>query len=105
MTKATKEFIIKNRKTICGFLIILILFEFLIVFIMIQNYKENYLSQEDAISAVMNEMNITKDQVTNLESEFDTNDGTAWFEITFIHNNITYNYKVDAESGAVTPLN
>ncbi len=100
----TVQFIIKNRKTICTFLIILLLFELLVVYLMVQQYKENYLSRPDAIAAVMEKTGLSTDQVTDLDSDFETENGTAWFEITFVHDGTEYLYKVDAKSGEVTDL-
>ena len=100
----TLQFIVRNRRTICGFLIILVLFEILIVYIMYNNYHENYLGREEAVSAALGTAGFDASQVSGLESDFETENGTAWFEITFIHDGTKYSYRVDAETGEVTIL-
>ena len=91
-----------NRwKTLVTFLIILVLFEACIAWYLIEQFRENYLSGEDAFDIALNDAGYSRDDVRRDKIKLKTKQGTAWYVIEFETDAGTSTYRVDAETGAI----
>lgn len=94
----------KNYKTVTGALIVLILIEAVIAWYLIEQFRENYLSGEEAFSFALADAGLPRDAVSDPDVRLRTKDGRAWYEITFAAVDgagAAFRYGIDAETGAV----
>ena len=97
------EWLRRNYKTVVGTLIILILIEAVIAWYLIDRFRENYLSGEEALAIALTDAGTASDEVRGTDVRLKTEQGRAWYEIAIETAGATYQYRVDAETGAILP--
>ena len=89
----------RGVKLLITFLILLILFEVVLVWYMLQQFHENYLGGEEAMAAALADAGTA---AAERDIRLRTKDGRAWYEIAFTGTDgASYAYEVDAETGAI----
>lgn len=63
--------------------------------------NESKLTIEQAKDIALNNSNITSDKVEFIKEEYKFDDGIAKYDIVFKHNDIRYNYDIDANNGNI----
>ena len=97
----------RNAKTVVGVLVILILIEAVLAWYLIEQFRENYLSGDEALQIALTDACVQRDDVRGVDIDLETERGTAWYEIEFALKNApgaTYAYHVDAETGAILSI-
>ena len=97
------EWLKKNYKTVTGTLIILILIEVVIAWYLIEQFRQNYLSGEEALTIALTDAGIARADAKKTNIDLETKAGSAWYEIEIETGGGTLRYRIDAESGAVLP--
>ena len=95
------EFVKNNYKTLVSFLIILILFEIVIVWYMLQQFRENYLSGPEALTYALADAGRGEADVRDADIDLKHKDGRAWYAVEFEADGVEYSYEVDAETGEI----
>ncbi len=95
------EFVKKNFKPLVTFLIILILLELALVWYMIAQFRENYLSGPEAFAAALADAGLAEAEVGDADIDLRHKSGRAWYAVKFEHGGTDYTYEIDAETGAV----
>jgi len=98
------EWLRRNYKTVVGTLIILILIEAVVAWYLIDRFRENYLSGDEAFTAVLEDASLSRDAVGTPKIKLETEKGEAWYEVTFTltgEAGATYRYRVNAETGEI----
>ena len=92
-----------SLKPLVTFLIILILFEVVIVWYLIQQFHENYLSGDDALGFALADANLSEDAVDGIDIKLKHKSGEAWYNIEFDAGDpaVSYSYQVNAETGEI----
>ena len=67
----------RSLKNLVTFLIILVLFEIVIVWYMIQQFHENYLSGAEALAVTLDDLGLSEDAVRNTDIALRHKDGRA----------------------------
>ena len=88
-----------NLKPLISFLIILVLLEITVVWYMIQQFRENYLSGEEALEIALADAGLAEKPKADIDLK--NKDGKAWYRITFDGGGGEYVYEVDAETGEI----
>lgn len=63
--------------------------------------KSKYISIDEVKNIVFKDSKVNSCKVTNLEIDYDYDDGIMVYDIEFIYDNIEYDYEVDATSGKI----
>lgn len=63
--------------------------------------KSKYISIDKVKNIVFKDSKVNSSKVTNLEIDYDYDDGIMVYDIEFIYDNIEYDYEVDATSGKI----
>jgi len=95
------EWLKKNYKTVTGALIILILMEVVVAWYLIEQFRQNYLSGEEALAVALTDAGLTREDAGKADIDLETRQGRAWYEIEFETSGGTYRYHIDAETGEV----
>lgn len=89
----------RGVKLFITFLILLILFEIVLVWYLLRQFHENYLSGEEAMEYALLDAGTT---AAERKIRLKTKAGRAWYEIRFDGGDgASYVYEVDAETGAI----
>lgn len=93
----------QNYKAVIGTLVILILTEAVIVWYLIRQFHENYLSGEKAAAIALADARLKPGEAQSLDIRLKTKRGDAWYTVTFETRDTSeaYEYRVDAESGNI----
>lgn len=94
----------RNAKTVVGVLVILILIEAVLAWYLIQQFRENYLSGDEALQIALTDADLSKDEVEDIDIDLETEHGTAWYKVEFEvekDTKIAYEYQIDAENGTI----
>ena len=59
------------------------------------------ITSDKAKEIALNHANLSENQVTFIKSNIDYDDGMKAYDVEFYHNNQKYDYKIDANSGAI----
>ena len=59
------------------------------------------ITSDKAKEIALNHANLSENQVTFIKSNIDYDDGMKAYDVEFYHNNQEYDYKIDANSGAI----
>ena len=59
------------------------------------------ITSDKAKEIALNHANLSENQVTFIKSNIDYDDGMQAYDVEFYHNNQEYDYKIDANSGAI----
>ena len=59
------------------------------------------ISASQAQQAALTHAGFTASQVTELQSELDTDNGRAYYEVEFKQGSLEYQYEIDASTGAI----
>ena len=59
------------------------------------------ITSDKAKEIALNHANLSENQVTFIKSNVDYDDGMKAYDVEFYHNNQEYDYKIDANSGAI----
>ena len=97
----------RNAKTVVGVLVILILIEAVLAWYLIQQFRENYLSGDEALQIALTDAGLQRGDVRGVDIDLETERGTAWYEIEFELGDASgtaYAYHVDAETGAILSI-
>lgn len=62
---------------------------------------DNIISPEDAIKKVLYAAGLSSKNVSDVQVEFDDNNGNYRYEVEFYYNGYEYEYKIDAISGNI----
>ena len=65
------------------------------------SHKKQYISKDAARAAVLSHAGIAADTIRNYSCELDNDDGRAIYEIEFESGKFSYEYEIDAATGAV----
>ena len=98
------EWLKRNYKTVVGALIVLIAFEAVLVWYMIQRFHENYLSGDEAFSAALADAGLERETAGEAKIRLKSSGGEAWYEVDFSpagDPGVTYHYLVHAETGEI----
>lgn len=91
----------RNAKTVIGALIILILMECAVVWYMVRQFRENYLSGDEAAAIALADAGLEREEAGDLAVRLDQKDGQAWYEVVFTAGGTEFAYRIDAESGEI----
>lgn len=72
-----------------------------IIILLIILYNVMFISKKEVKEIVSNYANINANDVRRWEIELDYDDGHWEYNVEFIHNNLEYNYTLDARSGEI----
>ena len=67
-----------------------------------ENNAENKIPQADAEAAALKHAGFSADEVTNLHTEYDYDDGRYEYDVEFYADGYEYSYEIDAVSGKIT---
>lgn len=67
----------------------------------INNNTNTKITSDKAKEIALNHANLSENQVTFIKSNIDYDDGIQAYDVEFYHNNQEYDYKIDANSGAI----
>ncbi len=95
------RFIREHFKTIASILIILILLELVVVGHMLGQFRENYLSGEEALSIALDDARLGADAREGAKIALKHKSGRAWYRVELKAGGASYVYEVDAETGAI----
>ena len=98
------EWLKRNAKTVIGILIILILTEAVLAWYLIGQFRENYLSGDEALAIALEDAGYARDDVRKIDIDLETEKGTAWYEVEFELSEppgTEFEYRIDAETGAI----
>lgn len=95
------EYLKQNYKAIVTFLIILILLEVVVVWYMLQQFRENYLSGPEALSCALADAGYAESEVRGTDIDLRHKSGKAWYEVEFESDGVEYRYEIDAETGEI----
>ena len=95
------EWLRRNYKTVVGALIILILTEAVLAWYLIGQFRENYLSGEEALAIALEDAGLCRDDARDTDIDLETEDGRAWYEIEIETSDAVHEYRVDAETGEI----
>lgn len=65
------------------------------------NNTNTKITSDKAKEIALNHANLSENQVTFIKSNIDYDDGIQAYDVEFYHNNQEYDYKIDANSGAI----
>ena len=65
------------------------------------NNTNTKITSDKAKEIALNHANLSENQVTFIKSNVDYDDGMKAYDVEFYHNNQEYDYKIDANSGAI----
>ena len=65
------------------------------------NNTNTKITSDKAKEIALNHANLSENQVTFIKSNIDYDDGMKAYDVEFYHNNQEYDYKIDANSGAI----
>ena len=65
------------------------------------NNTNTKITSDKAKEIALNHANLSENQVTFIKSNIDYDDGMQAYDVEFYHNNQEYDYKIDANSGAI----
>jgi len=91
----------KNYKTVTGALVILILIESVIAWYLIAQFRENYLSGDEALTVALADAALTREDAVKTKIDLKTRQGRAWYKITIETSDSVHEYEVDAETGEI----
>lgn len=91
----------RNAKTVIGALIILILMECALAWYMVQQFRENYLSGDEASAIALADARLEREEASGLSVKLAHKDGQAWYEVAFTAGGVEFAYRIDAESGEI----
>lgn len=91
----------KNYKTVTGALIILILIEAVVAWYMIEQFRQNYLSGDEALEIALADAGVLRDEARKTGIDLKTKQGRAWYEVRIETEGGSYAYRIDAETGEV----
>lgn len=97
------EWLKKNYKTVTGTLIILILIEVVVAWYLIEQFRQNYLSGEEALTVALTDAGLSREDAGKTDIDLKTRAGSAWYEIEIDAEGGTLRYRIDAETGAILP--
>lgn len=95
------EWLKRNAKTVISALIILILLEAVGAWYLIDQFRENYLSGEEALAVALEDAGLDRNDAQNADIRLKTEKGSAWYEIGFKAADTAYEYHIDAETGDI----
>lgn len=95
------EWLKRNYKTVVGGLIILILIEAVIAWYLIDQFRENYLSGEEALVTALEDLGIDRNDARDTDIDLETERGRAWYEIRIETSDAVHEYRIDAETGEI----
>ena len=91
----------KNYKTVTGALVILILIEAVIAWYLIEQFRANYLSGDEALTIALEDAGVPREDARRTDIDLETEQGRAWYEIEIETSDAVHEYRVDAESGEI----
>ena len=91
----------RNYKTVVGALIILILIEAVIAWYLIEQFRENYLSGEAALTIALEDAGLSRKDAWDTDVDLETERGRAWYEIEIETSDAVHEYRIDAETGEI----
>lgn len=95
------EWLKRNGKAVIGALVILILLEAVVAWYLIGQFRENYLSGEEALAVALADAGLSRDDVDAPDIALKTKKGEAWYEIAFGADGARTLYRVNAETGEI----
>ena len=98
------EWLKRNAKAVIGSLIILILIEAVVSWYLIDQFRENYLSADEAINIALADAGRSEEDVEKLDVALKTKKGQAWYVVEFTEASPpgrTLEYRVDAATGEI----
>lgn len=95
------EWLKRNGKAVIGALVILILLEAVVSWYLIGQFRENYLSGEEALAVALADAGLSRDDVDAPDIALKTKKGEAWYEIAFGADGARTLYRVNAETGEI----
>ena len=95
------EWLKRNAKTVISALIILILLEIAVAWYLINQFREKYLSGEEALAFALEDAALDANDAKNADIRLKTEKGSAWYEIEFDAGDAVYEYRIDAETGEI----
>ncbi|MCR5826144.1 MAG: PepSY domain-containing protein [Oscillospiraceae bacterium] len=95
------EWLKKNYKVVTGALVILILIEIVVAWYLIEQFRQNYLSGEEALGIALSDAGLSQEDAADTDIDLETKAGKAWYEIEFETAQRDYHYRIDAETGEV----
>lgn len=63
--------------------------------------NNEYISKERALDIALNNVSLTKEEIYDLDIDFDNEPTYQVYEISFDHNKIEYEFEIDAISGEI----
>lgn len=95
------EWFKRNAKFIIRVLIILILVECALAWYVLQQFRERYLSRDEAAAVALADARMEREETADLTVKLDQEDGFAWYEVVFTAGGASFTYRIDAESGEI----
>lgn len=95
------EWLKRNSKVVIGALVILILMEAVVAWYLIGQFRENYLSGEEALAVALADAGLAREDVDAPDIALKTSRGEAWYEIAFGADGARALYLVNAETGEI----
>ena len=95
------EWLKRNYKTVISALIILILLEAVVAWYLIDQFRENSLSGEEALAIAFEDIGIDPNDARNTGIRLKTEEGKAWYEIEIDTSDAVHKYRIDAETGEI----
>ncbi len=95
------EWLKKNHKTVIGGLVILILLEMTISWYLIHQFRDNYLSGNEALAIAAEDANLEQAEIRDTDIDLHTGKGKAWYDIEITVSGQTFLYQIDAETGDI----
>lgn len=95
------EWLKKNYKTVTGALIILILLETVIAWYLIEQFRQNYLSGDEALTIALADAGLAREEAKKTDIDLETKKGRAWYEIEIETSDHVHQYQIDAETGEI----
>lgn len=65
------------------------------------NDNDNYITKEDAINIALKDINVSKNDVYDLEVELENKYNATVYEVNFDYNYLDYEYYIDAKDGSI----
>lgn len=95
------EWLKRHYKTVTGALLILILIEGVVAWYLVEQFRQNYLSGEEALAIALEDAGLKREEVRKPDIDLETDHGRAWYEIELETGGVVHEYRVDAETGEI----
>lgn len=91
----------RNYKAVVGGLVILILLEIVLAWYMIEQFRANYLSADEAVGIALEDASLTREEAKEPRVKLETKQGKAWYTVELELVDAVHQYKVDAGTGEI----